>query len=167
MLKLLGTVFILFASLQLGLAKSRKLHARVQCLDRLDSLLVQFLGEIRFGLRPLPEIFEKLGNQPDGEGFALAAKEINLRDGRSAKECFFFAIENSYPLLTNEDKLVLLSLGEGLGACDNATQCRLIESVIEELAVKRRAAQEFAMKNGRLYQGLGITGGLFLILLLI
>ena len=116
---------------------------------------------------PFPKIFERLGNQSGGEGFALAAREMNLRDGRSANSCFCTAIQSAYPLLTQEEKTVLLSLGEGLGTCDHNTQCRLIESVIRELAVKRKLAEEFAAKNGKLYRGLGITGGLFLILLLI
>lgn len=167
MLKLIGAFFILFSALQLGLLKSRRLHQRVQCLEQLKGLLNQFLGEVQFGLRPLPDIFERLGNQPGGEGFALTAQEMKLRDGRSAGNCFYSAIEASYPLLSQEDKETLLALGEGLGACDNATQCRLIESVIRQLEVRQQSAREFAVKNGRLYQGLGLTGGLFFILLLI
>ncbi len=167
MLKLIGALFILFSALQLGLFQSRRLHQRVQCLGQLNHLLYQFLGEVQFGLRPLPEIFERLGNQSGGEGFALTAQEMKLRDGRSARSCFHLAINASYPLLNQEDKEALLSLGEGLGACDNTTQCRLIESVIRQLEVRQQDAREFAVKNGRLYQGLGLTGGLFLILLLI
>ncbi len=167
MLRLIGAFFILFSALQLGLLKSRRLHQRVQCLEQLMGLLNQFLGEVQFGLRPLPDIFERLGKQSGGEGFALTAQEMKLRDGRSARSCFHSAINASYPLLSQEDKETLLALGEGLGACDNSTQCRLIESVIRRLEVRQQSAREFAVKNGRLYQGLGLTGGLFFILLLI
>ncbi len=167
MLKFIGALFILFSAFQLGLYQSRRLYKTVQCLEQLKGLLTQFLGEVQFGLRPLPQIFERLGNHPGGEGFALAAHQMNLRDGRSAKSCFCSAIEASYPLLHSEDKETLLSLGEGLGACDHHTQCRLIESVICELEARQQTAREFAAKNGKLYQGLGLTGGLFLILLLL
>lgn len=167
MLKFIGSLLILLATFQLGVSQSRKLHLRVQCLEQLEGLLTQFLGEVQFGLRPLPQIFERLGNQAGGEGFALTAQEMMLRDGRSAKQCFCDSIKKCYPLLNQEDKETLLALGDGLGACDNHTQCRLIESVIRQLEGRQKTAREFALKNGKLYQGLGLTGGLFLILLLI
>ncbi|MBE7042769.1 MAG: hypothetical protein E7399_04655 [Ruminococcaceae bacterium] len=167
MFKLIGSCLILFAALKLGILQSHKLSMRVRCLEQLEHLLTRFLGEVQFGLRPLPQIFEKLGSQPGGEGFFLAAQEMSLKDGRTAKSCFCSAIETSYPLLHQEDKEPVLSLGEGLGTCDHDTQCRLIESAIKELSEKRRLAEEYAAKNGKLYQGLGITGGLFLILILI
>lgn len=163
--KLIASALVLVASFQIGLGQSRKLTQRVQCLEQLEHLLILFLGQVKFGLRPLGEIFESLGKEDGGEVFLFAFQEMERRDGRSARDCFCSAVNTAYPLLTKEDTAVLLSLGEGLGVSDNQTQCRLIESVMAELTARRKQAQEYAAKNSKLYQGLSITGGLFLILL--
>lgn len=165
MFKFVGSVCILFSAVRLGAIKSQTLRTRIRYLKLLEHLLILLLGEVQFSLRPLSEIFETLGKQEGGEGFAVAAQEMSLRDGRSAKECFHSAIESAYPFLETEDKNVLLSLGEGLGICDCATQCRIIESVTAAITEQRKRTEEFAFKTIKLYRGLSIAGGFFLILL--
>lgn len=167
MIKLLGCALILFACVRIAACFCRGLKERVQCLDQLDRLLTVFSGEVRYGLRPLPQVFESLGGQAGGEGFARAAEQMNRRDGRSARDCFYAGAQGAYPALTEEDAAILLALGDGLGTCDGDTQCRQIEAVRERLALQRQTAREAAVKNTRLYQGLGLLGGLFLILLLV
>ena len=167
MIKLLGCAMVLFSCMQIAAGNCKKLRDRVRCLDRIESLLTVFSGEVRYGMRPLPELFERLGRLEGGLGFARAAQEMSLRDGRGAGDCFCSGFQEAYSVLTEEDLSVLLTLGEGLGACDGETQCRRIESVRERLQVQQKIAQDTAAKNTKLYQGLGLLGGLFLILLLL
>ncbi len=158
-----GLIFL--ACLALASEGCGALRRRERCLTELDGLLTAFLGEIRFGMQPLPVLLERMGERPSGGGFQAAAKELAKRDGRSAGECFRAGVGGSYPELTNEDRQVLLALGEGLGNCDRETQCRQIEAVQDRLRTQQLAARERRAKNTRLYWGLGILGGLFLVLL--
>lgn len=167
MIKLLGCVMILFACLGIASGGCKRLKERVQTLERLEDLLAVFSGEVRYGMRPLPQLFERLGRMEGGAGFAAASREMELRDGRGAGECFCAGMKEGYPDLPGEDLCVLLTLGEGLGVCDGETQCRQIDAVRERLGVQCEKARETAMKNTRLYQGLGLLGGLFFILLLL
>ena len=167
MTKLFGSLLILGSALALGFSKSKQLYLRVHHLEQIKRLLIQFSGEVRFGLRPLSETFRRLGTHPGGEVFSLTADSLDLRDGRTAEECFCDAVTESYPFLSNQDKELLCTLGEGLGICDHETQWRIIESVIHNFELREQHAKEIARKNGKLYRGLGLAGGLFLILLLI
>ena len=158
---------MLGAALALGFFQSKQLYLRVRCLEQIRGLLVQFSGEVRFSLRPLSETFRRLGTHPGGEAFSLTADLLDLRDGRSAEECFQESVKKSYPFLLSQDKELLCTLGEGLGICDHDTQWRMIESVIHNFEIREQFAKESAQKNSKLYRGLGLAGGLFLILLLI
>ena len=69
--------------------------------------------------------------------------------------------------LKREDREQLAGLGEVLGYLDLEMQLSSMELYLEQLELRIREAQEAAQTKQRLYQSLGVAGGIFLVILLV
>ena len=58
-IKWIGCGLIFLACLALASEGCGALRRRERCLTELDGLLTAFLGEIRFGMQPLPVLLER------------------------------------------------------------------------------------------------------------
>ena len=69
--------------------------------------------------------------------------------------------------LKKGDKEQLGSLGEVLGYLDLEMQLSSIDLYLDQLELCIREAQEAAQTKRKLYQSLGVAGGIFLVILLV
>lgn len=89
----------------------------------------------------------------------LPACGESLRRGESFPESWKTAVE-AFPELKREEKTVMLSLGDILGASDLESQLSAIEYGKALLETRLETAREYAGKHKKLYRTLGILAGL-------
>ena len=121
---------------------------------------------------PLPEAFTHVSVRlpaPFGLFLSGIADELKKADGRTLSE-IWKAEEQKYIKklhLTRTDLEQLETLGEVLGYLDTEMQLAAIRLYLEQLEQSLAEAQEQMGSRQRLYQSLGIAGGVFLVILLL
>ena len=90
-------------------------------------------------------------------------------DGRTFGELWREQIRTGLPgtHLKKDDKEQLGALGEVLGYLDLEMQVSSIELYLEQLEISIRSAQDAITAKQKLYQSLGVAGGIFLVILLV
>ena len=90
-------------------------------------------------------------------------------DGRTFGELWRDQIQKGLAgtKLKREDREQLGVLGESLGYLDLEMQLSSIELYLEQLEIRIRDAQESLTGKQKLYQSLGVAGGIFLVILLL
>ncbi|MBQ8184748.1 MAG: stage III sporulation protein AB [Lachnospiraceae bacterium] len=172
MLKLLGSLLVLACSAGLGVAGSMDLKRHCMELRLLKQAVYMLRGEIKHAKAPLPEAFGALAGRmasPFSEFFANLAQGLVSGEGRSLKELWEKEIRESLKqsTLRRDEKQRFQQLGEGLGYLDLEMQMSTIELYLEQLEGDIARAQEELQTKQKLYQSLGIAGGIFLVILLV
>lgn len=172
MLKVIGAGLILFSAMVLGAQLKQRVAEHLRQLIGLKELLLMLSGEMSYGRTPLAEAFIHIAGQGKApydrlllavsgrmeQERELALAEIWQSEARSQREDF---------LLSNQEFLLLLGVGENFGYLDLAMQLAHIALSVQQVENKIVLAQgEFAAKQ-RMYQYLCVMCGLFLILVLI
>lgn len=172
MLKILGSILVLLCSAGLGAAGSMDLKRHCMELRFLKQAVYMLRGEIKYSKAPLPEAFGSLSERlpaPFSVFFAHLAEELLRPEGQNLGEVWKQEIERSLKesCLKKEEKQKLQSLGESLGYLDLEMQLSTIELYLEQLEDDINLAQEEIRTKQKLYQSMGIAGGIFLVILLI
>ena len=171
-MRLLGAVLILGAAVWLGAALALKESCRLKDLSELERALLLLSGEIEYLSAPLPEVLTEAGRRASGvvgECFLSAAERMERREGLSAgsiwQEIWWGNKEQTF--FTKEDLEAILSFGTALDCMDKKQQeanILFLQSYLKEAAKRGRKRLD---KNGRLYLGTGVLGGLLLVTALI
>ena len=172
MLKFAGACLILASAAGIGRSFGMDLKKRLQELRALKQLACMLRGEIRYTKSPLPEAFFHIAGRLPAPfaGFLFAvAKELGKADGRSLGRIWEERIEKdlSASHLSRADKGQLETLGELLGYLDLEMQLSAIDLYLEQLELSIQEAGGSVGQKQRLYQSLGVAGGVFLVILLI
>lgn len=172
MLKLTGACLILCSAAGIGASFGRDLRLRLRELRILKRLIYMLQGEIRYARLPLPEAFSHVSvrlPEPFGLFLAETADELRKADGRSLGEIWRDEVERRLKSahLTRNDREQLMTLGEVLGYLDTEMQLSAIGLYQEQLEQGITEAQEQMEGRQKLYQSLGIAGGVFLVILLL
>lgn len=144
----------------IGFEFSASLRRRVTYLTQLQRALLEIEDAIGFLLLPLKEIYARLALEPG----AVGALFQNAAPGDSAS---FEKALSSIGDLTRSDREILSSLGTFLGSSDRDNQLKNLQLCQKRLEENLSAAKENRKTNGRLYQSLGVLGGLFLAIVLL
>lgn len=172
MIRLLGSVLIMGATLWCGAYFAMKEKYRLQELEELQRALLYLQGQIGYLSAPLAEALEsvsrKMGGQLGGI-FQKAAEQLAARQGETAEEIWqkIWREEAVHTFLTMEDLDALLVFGRSLGYLDKTQQensIRLLLRYIEDALAQGRKRLE---KNGRLYYGMGCLSGLLIVVTLL
>lgn len=172
MLKWLGSLLVLICSAGLGAAGSVDVKRHCMELRLLKQAVYMLRGEIKYSKAPLPEAFGVLAKRispPFSLFFQNLEEELNKREGRSLQELWRVEIEKSLKqsMLRKEEKKKLEQLGEGLGYLDLEMQLSTMDLYLEQLEEDIKRAQEELHTKQKLYQSLGVAGGIFLVILLV
>lgn len=172
MMRLLGSVLVLSATLWFGAYFAAKEKYRLQELAELERAILLLQSKIAYLSAPLTEVLESIGWKAEGvigEIFAQAAAVMAERKRGSAEEIWTeaWSKRRNQIFLTAEDLDMVLSFGKTLGYLDKAQQegsiCLLLRYLEEALAQGRKRLE----KNGRLYYGIGGLSGLLIIVTLL
>lgn len=96
-------------------------------------------------------------------------RELGNLEGKTFGELWRGQIDRELAgtFLKKEDKEQLKTLGEVLGYLDLEMQLNSLDLYLEQLDLSILEAQEAIRTKRKLYQSLGVAGGIFLILLLL
>lgn len=168
MLRALGAVLIAAGGAWMGFRTADELRRRERALEDMVSGLTLLEQELGLGGLPLGPMFRALSEQVKGPAktlFAVCGTEL-LRTDRPAFPVIWSKLVQELPGLDQEARRTLSLLGETLGRCDGRSQQQAVAAIRKQLEEQRRRAGENRRRQGRVYQILGLTGGAFLVILL-
>ncbi|MCL2843067.1 MAG: stage III sporulation protein AB [Oscillospiraceae bacterium] len=171
MLSLIGAVLVIGATATFGLASLWRMGARVRILSALIATLETMKSEICDRMTPVPELVDKLSEEapPPVDMFFCklrqAMGEIGIRS-------FYFlwkaALLASPELeLRDPEREALIALGQSLGRYDAAEQRDAFTYTQRRLESYLRHAEEERAKQGKVHAALGITVGVFVVIILL
>lgn len=170
MLKTAGIFLILTASAGIGFGKSRELVLRERALGHILLMIRWLKGEICSQHASLPNAFLGVSQRmPDQyrEFLTKLSKEMReshgVRFGELFQNCAMETL-NELPLSKKEWEL-FLSLGGCLGYLDLEMQRRQLEFYEEEFARFLNDLRMEAPARKKVYQSLGVMGGILLAIL--
>lgn len=170
MLKLIGAVLIILASVGIGYSKSRELTLRERNLEEFFRILVYLKGEIRCGNSSLPDALRDTAQRCQGVydtflndvvGYMETNTEENL--GVIFRRC---AQKNlSKTVLGKEERRKISMLGECLGYLDREMQLRQLELYEQDFQYFLQKLQKDKVQQQKIYRSLGAMGGIMLAVL--
>jgi len=166
MLKYLALSLLFLACGGTGAMVSRGMHLRVRELERSLQMLASLRAQLQFSRPPLPQMLEAVCGQSQRPAFLPHCLSC-MKEGIAFPAAWRGAITSHAGAgLLNEDRQLLLSLGELLGASDAEGQREALlvqESLLQTQLEQARTRRD---TRGRAIFLLGILAGLTLMILL-
>ena len=170
MIKLMGAVLLAAGFGGIGLGAVGRLDGRVRDLRELSAGLETLQRELCWRLMPLPGALKGAAGETRGRAahfFDQCAQDILTLDGRTFQDVWRAALEDCPLQIDRGDRTVLEHLGPVLGRYDADSQRQAIGDAVADLARRQIQAVEDRRRLGRVYSVLGITAGVFLVILLV
>ena len=162
MWKLVGAVLVAAGSGWLGLSAAAGLTKRLRAVQSMIVGLELMERELWERGAALPELMAALARrctQPAAGFFQRCAEGCDRLDQVPFGESWRQAVDE-LELLSLDSRAALLPLGEVLGRYEADSQRQALER-------EEQRAQEERRRLGRVYQALGLSGGAFLVILLL
>lgn len=169
MTRWLGALLLAAGTAALGLGAVWSMEQRVRDLRGIIAGLYAMERALKARLAPLEEMLAAGAEGADGRagGFFLACREEMKRSAGGRFAPLWEAALETVPLCLDKDDLnVIRRLGSVLGRYDSASQSAAILRTAAELEGRLSEAAERRGRLGRVYGALGISAGLFLVILL-
>lgn len=163
---------ILIGCAYLGALFASKFKKRVEQLTELKCALAQLEFDIDFLNTPIYESLEKAAERSSG-GVALVFAYIarRLRDERCVNmgKLWMRAVRlyRTELFLSDEDIKILTDFAENLGCGNREKEMNNIKAAVMRLGVAENEARTAASGGVRMYRGLGILCGVFLVIVLL
>lgn len=171
-MKVIGAGLVIASCTGLGAETARQLKERRKLLETLKRMVSQLKGEILYSNLPLPTAFLRTGQRSSGAAaafFLSVAKRMEETGGVSFEEVWKSETEiflNNCFLDVSEAE-GLRAFGACLGYLDRDMQERTMNFYMEELEQGIQALRKVEAEKCRLFQGLGVLGGLLLTVILL
>ncbi|NBI67693.1 hypothetical protein D1646_12960 [Pseudoflavonifractor sp. 60] len=169
MLRLMGAVLVALGGTWLGFRAADGLRRQVRELRRMAAGLAVLEGELELNAPPLAQLLGRGARYSEGgarELFQACAQGLDRLD-REDFPSLWRRQTGRKNELGPEGQAVLASLADILGRCELQRQQQALAAArrrLEELAGQR---EQDCRSRGRVYQALGVSGGAFLIILLL
>ena len=170
MMRLLGAALLIAGAAALGLGAVSQLDGRVRDLRGLLAGIETLQRELGWRLAELPEGLALAAGEARGRParfFRLCAGGAARLEGRSFQQVWLEGLDQCQLRLDQGDREPVEQLGTVLGRYDGDSQRQALESAAARLEQRKAMAVEDRKRLGRVYGVLGITAGLFLVILLI
>lgn len=171
MLKNAGVFLILLSAAGLGYTKSRELILRERNLRQLLQMIIYLKGSVRCGCASFPEAFKETAGKLSGV-YREFLREISARmknsQGSTLAEIYRRCAEEKLKdlRLSGAEQEFLFSIGGRLGYLDREMQLRQLELCEDEIQRFLEELRKEMPEKKKLYQSLGVLGGIFLAVLL-
>ena len=169
MIRLLGSVLVAGGGLWLGCAAAGQLRLSLRTLEEMIRGLALLEGEMALTGGTLEALMLRLAHRAPGaagELFAAYGKALARLGEDTAAGLWRECVEAVAPL-SREGREILCSLGEFLGRYGVREQCAAMAAVREELERLREREGERCRENCRLCRVMSLSGGAFLVILLV
>lgn len=167
MIKLLGAILVATGCSYFGFLKAQELKRNITQTEKFIQALSYMKREITQNQRFLPDIIQSLSKQNTdiiGKYFYHLQKQLEKTDTFQEKWTNTMISEPYF-----HEKLIeiLQPLGSILGQYDSQRQEESLSNIIEQLKQQKISATEESQRMGKVYCTIGITFGLFLVILLL
>ncbi len=171
-LRSLGMVLVVGATTLMGIGFYLKEKYRLQDLKLLEQAMLQIQQQIVYMGSPLPEVFACVGRQMGGQiGSILQeiANQMQQHTQETAEEIWksVWLQQAQLTYFANEDLEMIIQFGKLWGGWDKQKQQNNMTYFMKELQQKQNLLQKKLEKNGKMYCGIGVLGGLMLIVVLL
>ena len=169
MIRLLGSVLIGGCSMWLGMHAVNRLRRQERVLSELEIGLLLLERELDLSAPPLPVLMDRLARSCTGGAaqlFRLCGKRMIKLEEYSFARLWTELLEEVEGL-NRAGRHCLEPLGQILGHYAGPEQRQVIALIREQVGQLKREAGETLRRQGRVYQVLSVSGGAFLILLLL
>lgn len=168
MVRLMGAVLIAAGGTWLGFQASESLRRQVRELRRMSAGLAVLEGELELNAPPLSQLLARGARRSEGsakELFHVCAQGLERleEDFSSLWRCQV----DTHGELGAEGQEVLASLGNLLGRYEVQRQRQALSAARRQLEELADRLEQDCRGRSRVYEVLGISGGAFLIILLI
>ena len=168
MTAMLGKSLLFFACCWLGWDRARRRKVRVVWLRNFRRAVADLGRELAFSLEPLDRLMERAaqGKGPAASFFKSCREWYERTGGESWAVSWQDAVENLSLPLRETDLALLAQTGEILGRWDGETQRKALGDLLSRLDETIFDGAEESKRLYRVDLTLGITAGLFCVLLL-
>ena len=169
MIRLMGAVLVAAGGAYLGFQAAAALRRRVRALRQLEAGLALLERELELNAPPLVQLLARGAARSEGPAKALFEGCLQGLDRLDREEfsCLWRRLAEEQAGLPPEGRAILSALGDTLGRYEAPRQREALSAArrrLEELAVRLEADSR---RQGRVYQALGLSGGAFLVILLL
>ena len=153
----------------LGFQAAAGLRSRVRTLEEVQAGLALMEGELELNAPPLSELLARCAARSRGASEALfrgCLQGLNRLDEESFSSLWRRTVQ-ACGALGAEGQTLLAPLGDTLGRYGTQRQLEALSAVgrqLEDLCLRLEADSR---RQGRVYQALGLSGGAFLVILLL
>ncbi len=173
MIRLVGTVFLLTASVAAGSFAAESLKKRLKTLKQVRIMLEALRLMIRYEALEVSEIIRRLSENCELSelGFITYLQKYSAKcfdDGEMTFDGLWEkAISENSGELTAEDISVISRTGRILGSCDSDGQLCALTGLCDETDRLISEAREQYLAKGKLYRALGAVAGAFIAIMLV
>lgn len=160
MVKLLGMISVLTASVIMGFVMANELGERAKALKEIHEAAIHIKTELEYRAADICDCFNRRGKL-----FSLAYKYIT-EEGLLPADALNKAICDT-PFLTDDDQDVIKAYADNLNKEDIGGQIANTSLLIENLRLKIKEAEDEYRSKSRLYKSGGAIAGLGFIILLL
>lgn len=169
MVRLIGAALVAAGGALLGFQAAAGLRRRVRAVRETEAGLALLERELELSAPPLPRLLERGAEHSQGPARALFQGCLRGLDSLDQEDfsSLWRRLVREQTGLPAEGQAVLLSLGDTLGRYEGERQREALSAArrrLEELAGRLEAD---IRRQGRVYQALGLSGGAFLVILLL
>jgi stage III sporulation protein AB len=169
MLQIIGKCLVLLGMTAFGLQQAMGLRRRVSCLREFQSALERLERELAFALLPVPVLLAQMRDGTRGSAyqfFACCEERFCQRGEERLEEIWKDELMGQSLPIQEEDKSLLQEIGSILGRYDGDSQRLAFQRIHGRLEEVIAHAKEEAERMGKVYSALGITIGMFCIIML-
>lgn len=164
---LMGKVLLFLSCLWVGLDRARRRRARTACLRAFRQAVADLTREMSFSLDSLDRLIRRAG---EGEGpvpafFAACGEKFRQTGGESWADSWQRALDAAALPVGPADRALFARAGELLGRWDGETQRKALGDLLSQLDEAIFDGAEEEKRLGRVDLTLGLTAGLFCVLL--
>jgi len=149
-----------------------RMKRHIKELEQVKKQLIFMEGEIRVGFRPVKDIFAQLEQRTEGNWksfYSFVQTNMEKEKQWSLDRIWMEGIRETLKtsLLNQNEKRAWRELGENLGYLDKEMQIALLNICEEHFEEYRLQAEDYLKGNAKIYQTLGIMGGIFLTIIFV
>ena len=169
MVRLIGAALVAAGGGWMGIQAAAGLRRRARALRQMAAGLALLEGELELDAPPLPQLMARgagLGQGPAKELFQSCVQGLDHLDLEGFAP-LWRRLAGGLDELGSEGQAVLAPLGDALGRYDLQRQQDALGAVRRRLEELAGAQEADSRRQGRVYQVLGLSGGAFLVTLLL
>lgn len=171
-MKIIGCIMVVASSAGVGFYLSSEMKGRIEDLKELYKLVSLLKGDIRYASTPLPEAIQSISRRHQGRFFAFfnnISLQLEERPGQTFAEIWRSAVSCGLvnTSLSKKDKSHLIQFGDTIGYLDKDMQMNTLDLYLSQLDYEITDLSKTVKEKSYLYRTLGITSGIFIIILMV